>query len=87
MKKGYFETSDGAFLYYEDSEVGDTAIVLVPGHMCTTRFYEKNIPELMKEYRVVTFDCRGHGNSSKVLQKIILAVWPMILMSYCLSLI
>lgn len=29
----------------------------------------KNIPELMKEYRVVTFDCRGHGNSSKVLQK------------------
>lgn len=68
MKKGYFETSDHAFLYYEDTEVGDTTIIFVPGHMCTTKFYAKNVEGLRKKYRVVCFDSRGFGNSSKPLQ-------------------
>ncbi len=68
MKKGYYETTDGAFLYYEDTEVGEATIFLVPGHMCTTKFFQKNVAALKERYRVVTFDCRGYGNSSKPLQ-------------------
>lgn len=68
MRKGYFETSDHAFIYFEDTEVGEDTIVFVPGHMCTTKFYQKNVEELKKHHRVVCFDSRGFGNSSKPLQ-------------------
>lgn len=68
MAKGYFETSDHAFLYYEDTEIGEDTIVFVPGHMCTTKFFKKNVETLQKKHRVVCFDSRGFGNSSKPLQ-------------------
>ncbi len=35
--------------------------------MCTTKFFRKNVTELSKNYKVVTFDNRGFGNSSKPL--------------------
>ncbi len=62
----YFETSDGAKIYYEDHGEGQP-IVLVHGWLCSSRFWRKNVPELAKAFRVVTLDLRGHGNSSKVL--------------------
>ncbi|HEU5336161.1 MAG TPA: alpha/beta hydrolase [Terriglobales bacterium] len=62
----YLETSDGAKIYYEDHGEGQP-ILLVHGWMCSSRFWRKNVPELTKEFRVVTVDLRGHGNSSKVL--------------------
>lgn len=68
MKKGYMETSDHAFIYYEDTEQGDDTILLIPGHMCTTKFYQRNVVELQKKHRVVCIDSRGFGNSSKPLQ-------------------
>lgn len=63
----FFLTSDGARLYYEDNGEG-IPILLVPGFMCTTRFYDRNVPELSKKYRVITMDSRGYGLSSKTLQ-------------------
>ncbi|PNV63994.1 alpha/beta hydrolase [Clostridium sp. chh4-2] len=66
MIKGYLTTSDRARIYYEDRGTG-IPILFVPGHMCTTKFFEKNAEVLEKDYRVVTFDPRGFGNSSKVL--------------------
>ena len=66
-RNNFFQTSDGAMLYYEDRGRG-TPLILVPGFMCTTRFYERNVGELSKKYRVITFDPRGYGLSSKTLQ-------------------
>jgi non-heme chloroperoxidase len=62
----YLETKDGAKIYYEDHGEGQS-ILLVHGWMCSSKFWQKNVPELAKEFRVVTIDLRGHGNSSKAL--------------------
>lgn len=62
----YLETEDGAKIYYKDQGEGQP-IVLVHGWLCSSRFWKKNVPELAKTFRVVTFDLRGHGNSSKTL--------------------
>lgn len=67
MVSGYLTTSDKAYIYYEDCGEGDTTVLLVPGHMCTTKFFAKNVKALSEKYRVVTFDSRGFGNSSKPL--------------------
>lgn len=64
----YFETSDHTFLHYIDIGNGNTTIFFVPGHMCTTRFFERNINALSKKYRVISYDPRGFGNSTKSLQ-------------------
>jgi pimeloyl-ACP methyl ester carboxylesterase len=63
---GYLEAEDGAKIYYEDRGTG-RPIVLVHGWTCSSRFWRKNVPELEREFRVVTPDLRGHGNSSKTL--------------------
>jgi non-heme chloroperoxidase len=62
----YLETKDGAKIYYEDHGEG-RPILLVHGWTCSSRFWRKNVAELANEFRVVTIDLRGHGNSSKTL--------------------
>src|ERR1051326_6842314 len=66
MSDSFFETQDGAKLYYEDRGKGDV-LVLVHGWMCSSRFWQANVPDLAKAVRVVTIDFRGHGFSSKTL--------------------
>ena len=56
----FFETQDGAKIYYEDHGKGDV-ILLVHGWMCSSKFWKANVPELAKEFRVVTIDKRGTG--------------------------
>ncbi len=63
---GYVEMRDGAKIYYDDQGEGQP-ILLVHGWLCSSRFWQKNVPELAKAFRVVTLDLRGHGNSSKTL--------------------
>jgi non-heme chloroperoxidase len=60
----YLELRDGVPLYYEDYGEGK-AVVLVPGWTLTTRFWERQIEDLTRDYRVVTLDLRGAGNSGK----------------------
>jgi non-heme chloroperoxidase len=60
------KTSDGATIYYEDHGRGQP-IFLVHGWTCSSRFWQRNVPELSKQFRVITIDLRGHGNSSKLL--------------------
>jgi non-heme chloroperoxidase len=62
----YLETGDGAKIYYEDHGEGQP-ILLVHGWLCSSKFWQRNVPELANEFRVVTVDLRGHGNSSKAL--------------------
>jgi non-heme chloroperoxidase len=66
-EKNFFTTSDGAHIYFEDRGSGP-ALIMVPGFLCTTKFFEKNAEALSKEFRVITMDPRGQGNSSKTLQ-------------------
>jgi pimeloyl-ACP methyl ester carboxylesterase len=60
----YLELRDGVPLYYEDHGRGQ-ALVFVPGWTLTTRFWERQIADLSREYRMVTLDLRGAGNSGK----------------------
>ena len=59
---------DGARIYYEDHGQGQP-ILLVHGWTCSSRFWQKNVDELAKKFRVVTLDLRGHGNSSKITER------------------
>ena len=60
----FFTASDGAHIYYEDRGHGP-AIVMIPGFLCTAKFFEKNAEALSEQFRVVTVDPRGQGYSSK----------------------
>ena len=67
--EGYFRTSDETILYYVDySPEQGKPIVLIPGFCCSTRFFENNFEALAQEHRVISFDPRGQGFSSKGLQ-------------------
>jgi pimeloyl-ACP methyl ester carboxylesterase len=63
---GYLEMKDGAKIYYEDQGNGQP-IVLIHGWTCSSKFWQKNVPELAQKYRVITMDLRGHGSSSKTM--------------------
>lgn len=62
----YLEMKDGAKIYYEDQGCGQP-ILLVHGWTCSSKFWQKNAPQLATGHRVITLDLRGHGNSSKIL--------------------
>ena len=64
--ENFFKTSDGAIIYYEDVGSG-IPILMVPGFLCTTKFFCKNVEALCAKYRMITMDPRGQGNSSKSL--------------------
>lgn len=63
-KNNFFTTSDNAHLYYEDMGQG-LPVLMVPGFLCTARFFQKNALALSDEFRVITMDPRGQGWSSK----------------------
>ncbi len=62
--KNFFTTSDGVHIYFEDRGKG-IPIVMIPGFLCTTKFFENNAEALSADFRVITMDPRGQGNSSK----------------------
>jgi non-heme chloroperoxidase len=52
-------------IYYEDHGTGDP-VVLIHGWPVSGRSWEKQVPALIKAgYRVITYDRRGFGDSSK----------------------
>lgn len=51
-------------LYYETHGAGEP-VLLVHGLGSSTLDWERQVAALARHYRVVTFDCRGHGRSSK----------------------
>lgn len=67
-EKRFVDLSDGAYLYSEFSGKSGSPIVLIPGFCCTTVFFQRNVEVLAREHRVVVYDPRGQGNSSKGLQ-------------------
>lgn len=61
---GFFKTGDRKNIYYESYGEGP-ALVLIPGFLCTTQFFVKNIEALSAHCRLVIPDPRGFGHSSK----------------------
>lgn len=64
--KNFFKTSDGAHIFFNDMGEG-IPIIMIPGFLCTTKFFEKNAEVLSLKHRVILMDPRGQGNSSKTL--------------------
>lgn len=53
-------------IYYQDTEGAGTPVVLVHGWPASHKMWEANVPPLVEAgYRVVAYDRRGFGNSSK----------------------
>ena len=60
----YFATEDNCKIYYEESGEGE-AVVFVHGWDCNRHFFKKQIPEFAKNYHVLAYDLRGHGDSDR----------------------
>lgn len=63
MQQDYFETRDGK-IAYTDTGSGK-ALVLLHGVPTSSWLYRKIIPELQKDFRVITVDLLGYGSSDK----------------------
>ncbi|MEE9279543.1 MAG: alpha/beta hydrolase, partial [Myxococcota bacterium] len=53
---------DGTRIYYEDHGKGP-AILLSHGYSATSRMWQGQVEGLSNDYRVITWDLRGHGQS------------------------
>lgn len=53
---------DGVNIYYEDNGSGP-AVLLSHGYSATTRMWAGQVEALKNQYRIVTWDMRGHGQS------------------------
>lgn len=66
--RNFFQTSDGARIYFEEYGGGKgKPLLMIPGFLCTTRFFQRNVGPLSQNRRVVVIDPRGQGFSSKTL--------------------
>ena len=61
---GKIALADDLELNFEDRGSGE-AIILIPGLTCTTRFFINNLDALAQHYRVISYDPRSQGESSK----------------------
>ncbi|MHB8372164.1 MAG: alpha/beta fold hydrolase [Thermoplasmataceae archaeon] len=55
---------DGGSLYYEDSGKGLPVVLIHAGYL-DSRMWDNQIVALTKKYRVIRYDVRGYGKSSK----------------------
>lgn len=60
----YFATKDNVKIYYEDRGSGE-AVVLIHGWSCSRHAFKYQVPELVKNHRVISYDLRGHGDSDR----------------------
>lgn len=62
----YLVTPDEVPLFYlDEGPSASSAIFLVHGEPLSTRFWQENVPDLSRRFRVVAMDVRGRGESGK----------------------
>ena len=57
-------TNDGVRLHHEESGEG-SPLVLIHGWGFSGRYFVRNVDALAEDFRVITLDLRGHGDSEK----------------------
>ena len=57
--------ADGVPIHYSVQGKGDTALVFVHCWACDRSYWDNQVPEFAKNYRVVTIDLPGHGQSGQ----------------------
>lgn len=60
----FFTTSDNAQIYYEEHGAGEP-LIFVHGWSCNHNFFKYQTGEFAKNYRVILYDLRGHGQSDR----------------------
>lgn len=60
----YFTTTDNCKLYYEEHGSGEP-LIFIHGWSCNHKFFKYQIEEFAKNYRVILYDFRGHGQSDR----------------------
>lgn len=60
----FLSTSDGIKLHYEVKGEGGTN-VLIHGWSQDSSVYQPQVEKLSKDYKVITYDFRGHGKSDR----------------------
>ena len=61
----FFTAHDGVKLFYEEKGSGPI-LIMVHGWACNHSFFQAQIDEFSKDYRVIAPDLRGHGQSETV---------------------
>ena len=70
----YLVTPDEIPLFYVDEgSRTSSAIFLIHGEPLNTKFWQKNIPDLSRRFRVVAMDVRGRGSRGRLTTAI---RWP-----------
>ena len=59
-----FAEVNGARLYYEDAGAGQP-LVMLHGHLLDSRQWDEQVEPFARHYRVVRYDARGFGRSSR----------------------
>ncbi|MCF8365254.1 MAG: alpha/beta hydrolase [Bacteroidales bacterium] len=62
-QEDFATSSDGLQISYTDQGSGDIALVFVHGWSCDKSYWKYQVPEFSTNYRVITVDYGGHGNS------------------------
>jgi non-heme chloroperoxidase len=60
----YYITKDHVRLYYEEKGQGKP-VILIHGLNASRIHFNKQIPKLAEEFRVIVYDLRGHGDSER----------------------
>src|SRR5438552_7383570 len=56
-------TVDGAKVHWTSKGSGKEAVILVHGWTCDETSWDFQVPDLSRNYRVITLDLPGHGKS------------------------
>ncbi|MEJ1112334.1 MULTISPECIES: alpha/beta fold hydrolase [unclassified Kribbella] len=62
---GEFTTRDGCVLRYRDTVTGAATVVLLHGWSQSQAMFDRLLPELPAEFRVISYDMRNHGLSGR----------------------
>ncbi len=57
-------SSDSERIAYSTYGAGETSLIFIHGWSCDSRYWHKQLSTFSKNYRVITIDLAGHGNSS-----------------------
>jgi len=56
-------SEDGVMIYYDVRGTGDKTLLFIHGWSCDRSYWDAQVEEFAKGYRVVTIDLGGHGQS------------------------